>query len=535
MLRRESTPLHRDPDYERTLVDFWNRTFQAVLVVEDDQNDLTHLLSIMRGLANTTCTAITVSDAARQLAQHTFDLLLLDIHVGLQNGLSLVSALRERNPKTPAIVLSHDVASARDLLSSLGNPRLVRVLPKPPTTYSLLVTAAVLSDSTPTDNDFSLQPPHIAEAPSQAYAHSQQESDLVALLHSLRTGLRCSVAAVFAIDRRSDTVDLRAHSGSLSRRECSEDRFRLRYTPIKDAILRESEILAVPIQDGDARFAVYRETCLRRYSGFLGRRIIELDNRAYGLFLLFEEQPSVGTDVLRAGCYLAALACSLMLEQTSLQNALGAALRRANNWDRFRMGLHELSRDLEHAPLRADELVRAVGEGDDLRIPALTLALKESSASAMDSIRKMTSSSVENEENEEVDLNLFVAERLYAFLGHAQGSGDIEPSVRLTFVPCEVPACIRTNKRSLAVICDNILDNAIRWARRNGSRIPCVSAGVRPNKTTPGAFFIFVSDTGPGIHTRETSLIFQPYYTSRPDGTGLGLAIADQIAPSTRE
>jgi two-component system sensor histidine kinase HydH len=40
---------------------------------------------------------------------------------------------------------------------------------------------------------------------------------------------------------------------------------------------------------------------------------------------------------------------------------------------------------------------------------------------------------------------------------------------------------------------------------------------------------IKISDTGVGISSKDLSLIFDPYYTTKPTGTGLGLAIANNI------
>jgi C4-dicarboxylate-specific signal transduction histidine kinase len=44
-----------------------------------------------------------------------------------------------------------------------------------------------------------------------------------------------------------------------------------------------------------------------------------------------------------------------------------------------------------------------------------------------------------------------------------------------------------------------------------------------------GRATVEVQDTGPGIPEEAMPLIFQPFYTTKPQGTGLGLAISADI------
>ncbi|MBC5800556.1 MAG: HAMP domain-containing histidine kinase [Candidatus Eremiobacteraeota bacterium] len=48
-------------------------------------------------------------------------------------------------------------------------------------------------------------------------------------------------------------------------------------------------------------------------------------------------------------------------------------------------------------------------------------------------------------------------------------------------------------------------------------------------KVSPGPM-LSIADTGGGIAERDTSQVFEPFYTTKPAGTGLGLAIAHEIA-----
>jgi signal transduction histidine kinase len=44
----------------------------------------------------------------------------------------------------------------------------------------------------------------------------------------------------------------------------------------------------------------------------------------------------------------------------------------------------------------------------------------------------------------------------------------------------------------------------------------------------PAGIAVLLSDNGPGIAADHRDVIFQPYYSGKPDGTGLGLAIVRQ-------
>jgi len=46
---------------------------------------------------------------------------------------------------------------------------------------------------------------------------------------------------------------------------------------------------------------------------------------------------------------------------------------------------------------------------------------------------------------------------------------------------------------------------------------------------TENELSIIFSDSGPGIKEEQSSLIFDPYFSTRPDGIGLGLTIVGEI------
>jgi two-component system sensor histidine kinase HydH len=71
----------------------------------------------------------------------------------------------------------------------------------------------------------------------------------------------------------------------------------------------------------------------------------------------------------------------------------------------------------------------------------------------------------------------------------------------------------------------NLVINAIQAIERNGR----IDVDVRAEPAA-GAFFLRVSDNGPGVSGERRSAIFEPFFTTKSEGSGLGLWIVQQIA-----
>jgi signal transduction histidine kinase len=71
----------------------------------------------------------------------------------------------------------------------------------------------------------------------------------------------------------------------------------------------------------------------------------------------------------------------------------------------------------------------------------------------------------------------------------------------------------------------NLVINAIQAIERNGR----IDVDVRADPGA-GAFFLRVSDNGPGVSGERRSAIFEPFFTTKSEGSGLGLWIVQQIA-----
>jgi signal transduction histidine kinase len=90
-------------------------------------------------------------------------------------------------------------------------------------------------------------------------------------------------------------------------------------------------------------------------------------------------------------------------------------------------------------------------------------------------------------------------------------------------IPQALPT-LNADPNRLAQAIENLVSNAVKYTPKHGSIT--ISAG-----TNNGAFWVKVSDTGPGISQEEQQKIFEPFYrgdqTRRiKQGMGLGLSIA---------
>ncbi len=77
----------------------------------------------------------------------------------------------------------------------------------------------------------------------------------------------------------------------------------------------------------------------------------------------------------------------------------------------------------------------------------------------------------------------------------------------------------------LQMILVNLLQNSLFWLEKQeeGRKIT-----VQVKRTDEELSIIF-SDSGPGIEEKHTNLIFDPYFSTKPDGIGLGLTIVGEM------
>ncbi|HYE46598.1 MAG TPA: HAMP domain-containing sensor histidine kinase [Caulobacter sp.] len=91
--------------------------------------------------------------------------------------------------------------------------------------------------------------------------------------------------------------------------------------------------------------------------------------------------------------------------------------------------------------------------------------------------------------------------------------------------PADITASLDRDLISQALL--NILANAAE-AALEGAGEPRVALSAE--RTRQGRLVLRVADSGPGVNLPDPSIIFRPFFTTKPTGTGVGLSLARQVA-----
>lgn len=86
---------------------------------------------------------------------------------------------------------------------------------------------------------------------------------------------------------------------------------------------------------------------------------------------------------------------------------------------------------------------------------------------------------------------------------------------------------VQVDALELQEVLINLVSNSVYWLQRtprNQRRIL-----IEYRRPTAGALEITFADSGPGIRKDDRSMIFDPYFSAKPDGVGLGLVISGEI------
>jgi len=106
----------------------------------------------------------------------------------------------------------------------------------------------------------------------------------------------------------------------------------------------------------------------------------------------------------------------------------------------------------------------------------------------------------------------------------------LDPRLQITVVPGP-PAVVHADRDQLEQLLINLVRNAVDAAltphhpEEAAARAPAVTTGWQRRG---GTFELWVEDNGPGL--ANTSNLFVPFYTTKPQGSGIGLVLSRQIA-----
>jgi C4-dicarboxylate-specific signal transduction histidine kinase len=84
---------------------------------------------------------------------------------------------------------------------------------------------------------------------------------------------------------------------------------------------------------------------------------------------------------------------------------------------------------------------------------------------------------------------------------------------------------VRIDDGELQMIFVNLLQNSLYWLETISSERKIEVLIER----TDNELSVIFSDNGPGIKEEHQQIIFDPYFTTRPDGIGLGLTIVGEL------
>ncbi len=166
--------------------------------------------------------------------------------------------------------------------------------------------------------------------------------------------------------------------------------------------------------------------------------------------------------------------------------------------------LHDFNTPLAALRLNSAMLKREIGDNDKVK------RIEQSVQTVLDLQQNLRSYLHDHAHQKEViELKGFITQRIDML---SRSYPDIDFNVTMKM------SSIRTNPEAFARILDNILSNAAKYNRPNGS----VSVTFEPSSST-----LYITDTGKGI--KNPKRIFERFYKEQERGIGIGLHIVKKL------
>lgn len=108
--------------------------------------------------------------------------------------------------------------------------------------------------------------------------------------------------------------------------------------------------------------------------------------------------------------------------------------------------------------------------------------------------------------------------------------GVLESDAKRLGVKIRLPrtqTLVRVDPAELQEVILNLLTNSLYWLEQVNESKREIDVNIE--RKDPDRVDIMFSDSGPGVPRENKELIFDPYFSTKPDGVGLGLAIVGEI------
>ncbi len=503
------------------------RHIQRVLVVEDNGDVSASLRLLFEHYGFPCDSTASLAEARAWLAEHPYQLLILDIHLPQAQGAELVEVLPEGGTFVYVLTAARESQLA-EFLAAVDGHR-IRVFPKPTSIHRILADlAGQLADAElpapakktgRTSAPAAPPPPPAAFQPLEAERRIKIEESLAHLQRETGAERAC----VLAYQPGPLFTLVAGHFPDLNR----EVQQNLEISPVGN-LIRERTYLFVPDVSKKTEQFKHLLACLA-VGSFAGLALEYRDQADYGLFLTAAEpdqlhgvsEQRLRMTALQIGAYLAEERFDQVI--TEKQSLLLAGFLADSLLHEIRNEVQALD-DFAAIPLdltqeHAQDL-KAMRPEEVTRLKKAVVGIQDVSRHLKDLVLFFHHLSARPHE-ETVVLNQAVL-RLVKTL---QPFADDHDTTIESDLGRDIPD-LRLNPKLLDQPLLNILINAVEQMALVGAnrRRVRVATHYLPEEEYPVQ--ITVADSGGGIHSVHREKIFELFFTTKEQGTGLGLYLS---------
>lgn len=509
----------------------------SVLVLDDDPDFLDPTTRALQADGYGVWPAATFAEASTLLPAQPFDAAIVDINLSRASGaksspdgIELAKNLAAEQAGCRIILITGEKGDdLPEKIRRAGDLRIADYVEKPITAVDLrsIMTRASTAPRKTLEEMF----PEYREEMGRAISPGPRSATTLDSPDPIGKAVqdlaaRCTGASVvlFEMDPLSYAVRI------VARRRLPLDAFerwrhKLRYSPVRDVAIDQERIFEMDAKS-EQRLPKHRWFLkLISYRSCIGLPVDVASPNAYCLFLLHRERSRFAkTDQGLAEACAATIAAAM--ESAQVKKGSEQEKKFAiSGMSHTSLG-HELTQVLSGADIDLDTVLRELPEGvpidagaaAQLRVRLARIAAQQRRAVH---IAKTFWRLSKRREVTLVDVKECLKDAATAALPLAA-----ECSAELFLEPCKEDVFVEGDETALEQVFFNLLLNAAQqikaFIRDNGVIVGRTGAVARDEREWVQ---VLISDTGPGIHTKDFEAIFQPAYTTKADGSGMGLHI----------